>query len=165
MLKRRRFMNKPKIFRKRFIPNEIVDISSDEFIYRDNEVIITRWKPIKPRTDFAWGISYTFHKEGYKISRFYNCNDDLLYWYCDIIEVEYYLEEDKFILNDLLVDVKILPDGKINILDFDELSLALENDLITKTQLATAIQNFSKLVELINSNNFPPEICKREKFE
>ncbi|MBR3280485.1 MAG: hypothetical protein IKI57_01385 [Clostridia bacterium] len=40
-----------KLFRKRFIPNEIIDISKDEVIYRDENLIITKWLPIHPRDD------------------------------------------------------------------------------------------------------------------
>ena len=40
-----------KLFRKRFIPDEIIDISKDEVIYRDDDLIITKWLPIHPRGD------------------------------------------------------------------------------------------------------------------
>ena len=54
-----------KMFRKRFIPDEIVDISSDEVLERNENIIITKWTPIKPRGDISGGISYTFLKRGH----------------------------------------------------------------------------------------------------
>jgi hypothetical protein len=62
-------MKKPVILRKRFIPFETVDISGDELLKRDEDVIITRWDVIRPRSDIAKGVSFAFLKEGYKISR------------------------------------------------------------------------------------------------
>ena len=74
-----------KIYRKRYIPNEVVDISSDEIIYQDEKMIVTKWIPIKPRTDISKGVSYTMLDKGWKISKFYDLDGKLLYWYCDII--------------------------------------------------------------------------------
>ena len=89
-----------KIYRKRFIPDEIVDISSDEVIKRTEDLIVTKWLPIKPREDIGSGVSYTFFKDGYKISEIYNKNGDFIYWYCDIIDYTYEKEQDEYIFID-----------------------------------------------------------------
>ena len=83
------FMKKPIIHRKRYIPDEVVDITGDELVYRDEDLLITRWKPIRERSDISGGISYTFLKEGYKISKFIGPSGEFIYWYCDIINVVY----------------------------------------------------------------------------
>ena len=44
-------MKKPTVLRKRYIPFETVDISGDELISRSDELLVTRWKPIKIRSD------------------------------------------------------------------------------------------------------------------
>ena len=44
-----------KMYRKRFIPDEIIDISGDEVIYRDKERLITKWIPIRPKEKIAYG--------------------------------------------------------------------------------------------------------------
>ena len=43
--------------RKRFIPEEEVDISGDEVLYDDGALIVTRWLPIRARNDIGWGFS------------------------------------------------------------------------------------------------------------
>ncbi len=59
-----------KMFRRRFIPDEIVDISSDKLIKIKPNYLITEWIPINPREDFKSGYSYAFFEYGFKISRF-----------------------------------------------------------------------------------------------
>ena len=39
--------------RKRFIPEEEVDISGDEVLYDDGALIVTRWLPIRARNDIC----------------------------------------------------------------------------------------------------------------
>lgn len=150
-----------KIFRKRYIPNEIVDISGDEVVFQDENLIVTKWLPIKPRTDFSKGVSYTMLDKGWKISRFYDENNQLVYWYCDIID--YRLEEVNgeavYTIIDLLVDVKVYDDGTYEILDMDELEEALRANLITAQQKDMALDKLNSLIELIKENKFPPKIC------
>ena len=52
-----------KIYRKRYIPNEIVDISSDEVLKCDEDMLVTKWLPIKKRPDIASRkVIYIFEK-------------------------------------------------------------------------------------------------------
>ena len=148
-----------KIYRKRFIPDEMVDISKDEVLHSDEDLLVTRWKAIKPRSDIKGGISYAFLKKGYKISKFYNHADNFIYWYCDIIDSQYDREEDKYVLIDLLVDIKVNPDGEARILDLDELAFALDTGIINKSMAADALRKLYELLELIRSGAFPPKEC------
>ncbi len=157
-------MNKPSIFRTRYIPFETVDISSDELLFRDEELLITRWKAIKPRKDISGGISYTFLKEGIKISRFYDADKRFAYWYCDIIDVEYDNETDKYTLIDLLLDVKLMPDGTMKVLDADELAEALEKGLITQEQACSSLKKMDTILQQVYKGVFPPAICMEEKY-
>lgn len=157
-------MKKPIILRKRFIPSEIVDISGDTLLYRSDELIITRWKAIKPRSDFSSGVSYTFLKEGIKISRFYDEYGKFLYWYCDIIDVDYDESKDLYTMVDLLVDVKLLADGTLIILDADELAEALEKGLISAEQACRSLRKFDGLLKMIYERNFPPLECRDESY-
>lgn len=146
-----------KILRKRYIPNEIIDISKDEVVYQDDELIVTKWLPINKRNDIGSGISYTYIKEGYKISKFFDNEGKFLYWYCDIINYEYNPEEDCHTFIDLLVDLKVYEDGKYEILDMDELVEAYEQNLITFEDVLSALKKLNKLLEMVKNNNFPPE--------
>lgn len=152
-------MKKPIVYRKRYIPDEIVDITEDELIFRNEEILITKWKPIKKRDDISKGISYTFLKEGYKISRFYGPLGEFIYWYIDIIDVKYEKESDKYILIDLLLDVKIMPDESTQVLDAEELSVAIRDNIITKKETCMALSILDKILKMIYSGKFPPEIC------
>ncbi len=143
-----------KIYRKRYIPNEIIDISADEIVYQDDKLLVTKWVPIKPRTDVGRGVSYTMLDKGWKISKFYDHNGNLLYWYCDIIE--YIKGEDSLTLIDLLVDVIIHEDGVYEVVDFEELDEALAAGLITERQKVDALQKVSALTKLIDEKQFPP---------
>lgn len=157
-------MKKPVILRKRFIPFETVDISGDELLFRDEDVIITRWNVIRPRADIAKGVSFAFLNEGYKISRFYAPDGSFVYWYCDIIDVEYERTKDEYTFIDLLVDVKIFPDGSVRILDVEEVADALETKLITVEQACRSLRKLDKLLGLIYGGNFPPEACRNEEL-
>ncbi|MBO5142563.1 MAG: DUF402 domain-containing protein [Clostridia bacterium] len=154
-----------KMFRKRYIPEEIVDISSDEVLEKNENLIVTRWKPIKPRADIGGGISYTFYKKGYKISKIFDNEGKFIYWYCDIIEYTYDKEKDEYIFIDLLVDLKIYPDGKMEVLDFPELSEAFKSNMITGEQLIHAIKSINVLIEMVQNNYFPPEICDKYNLD
>ena len=150
-----------KMYRKRFIPDEIVDISSDEVLERNGNIVVTRWKPIKPRNDIGGGISYTFLRRGYKISKIFNTKGDFIYWYCDVLEYTYDKEKDEYIFIDLLADVKVYPDGKVEVLDFAELTEAYRNKLISGKQLLDAMKSVNMLIEMIQNESFPPEICEK----
>lgn len=153
-------MNKPTIMRRRYIPYETVDISGDELLFRSESLLITKWTCIRPRKDFYGGVSYTFIDRGYKISRFYDEKGKFLYWYCDIIEVLYNEGTDTYTLNDLLLDIKIFPDGEVRVLDADELAQAIEEGLISTQQSCKALKTLDTLLALIYGGRFPPEECK-----
>lgn len=154
-----------KMYRKRFIPNEIVDISNDEVLERNENMIVTRWKPIKPREDIGGGISYIFLKKGYKISKLFDTHGNFIYWYCDIIEYSYDKEKDEYIFTDLLADVKVLPNGKAEVLDMAELAEAYNKEMIIGAQMLEAIKSVNTLMEMIQDNCFPPTACDKYEFK
>ena len=153
-------MKKPIVLRKRYIPNEIVDISDDELLFRSDDLLITRWTAIKPRPDFYVGISFAFLDRGYKLGRFYDINGQFLYWYCDIIEVVYDASSDTYTMNDLLLDIKVFPDGRVILLDAEELAEAIEDRLITNDQVCMSLRTLDGLLKMIYSGNFPPSECE-----
>ena len=143
-----------KLLRKRFIPNETIDISKDEIVNRKDGLIVTKWLPIHPRGDIASGMSWTYYKEGYKISKFFDNDGNFLYYYCDIIDYSYNENEDCLTLIDLLVDIKYYPDGKLEFLDFDELQEAYNESLIDGKLFLKAISNLNKLTDIIQNGDF-----------
>jgi len=118
-----------KLYRRRYIPDEIVELKDDEIVYSNPDIIITKWQVLKPRDDFSSGISYYFLDKGFKISKFFKPSGDLHYIYCDIIEYEYRKADNAFVFNDLLVDVIIHNDGSVQVMDIGELTIALDTAL------------------------------------
>ena len=148
-----------KMFRKRFIPDEIVDVSSDEVLERTGNRIVTKWLPIHPRNDIACGMSFVYFKDGYKISKFYDYDGKLLYYYCDIIDYEYDEKEDAYTFIDLLVDIKFYPTGQVEYLDFDELQKAYDENMIDGKMLLKAISTLNNLAEKIYNGSFE-KLCE-----
>lgn len=155
------------VIRKRFIPWEEVDISNDEILLRDKDSLITRWKPIRPRLDISKGISYVNLNDNYKYSRFYDKEGEFLYWYCDILEIFKYESDEacKYVLQDLLVDVIIMPDGGYDIKDVDELEQAYSLKMISASQRGKALMALGKLIERIETGNFPPKEFDYKTYE
>lgn len=151
-------MENVKIFRVRFIPMEEVDISGDEILFLDEDRMITRWDPIHPRNDFAKGYSCTYLKQGYKISKVMNSTREVKYWYCDVISVEIQNSGKLYRLIDLLLDVKIMPDGQVIVMDMDELALAVEKQLITQAQANQALRQCDHLLRGIYSGELIKEV-------
>ena len=120
--------------------------------------MVTEWLPIHPRNDVFSGMSYAFFDKGWKISKFYDANKELLYWYCDIVEVK--IENDEYTFIDLLVDVKVYKDGSYEILDMDELDEVVRDGLIDENKKEEALRKLNELVELIKNGKFPLEECK-----
>ncbi len=144
----------PTLYRKRLIPMECVLLANDEILLRDKEIMVTSWKPIKPRKDIHHGYSTFWFNEGLKISKFYKSDTELLYWYCDIVDYDYNEETDTYIVTDLLADVIIYPDGFVKVVDLDELVEAKDSDLISCETLKLTLIRISKLLNLIYSGEF-----------
>lgn len=141
-----------RLYRKRFIPNEIKLLSDDSILYMDDDLIITSWNTLKPRSDFASGISAYYRKEGFKISRHYGLDGTFTRWYCDIIMES--KEDNALVFSDLLIDVVIFPDGTVQVVDLDEAADALEQGLITAQMLTQALRSTDKLLSYIHQNRF-----------
>lgn len=144
-------MDNIKLFRKRFIPNEIVELKNDIILEMDNEVIITKWNVLNKRTDFNNGFSYYDIKNDTKVSKFFK-DTSLIYTYCDIIET--IKNENEYIFNDLLVDVILYNDGFLKVVDVAEIAEALENNLITVFQCKKALLALDYLLNEIYTNKF-----------
>lgn len=143
-----------KLYRRRYIPLEFKWLKDDEILRFDDELMITRWKTIKPRTDFSGGVSAFFLKDGWKVSKILDSEGNLLYWYCDIVDFVRNDEENSLVYEDLLFDVIVYPNGRSKILDCDEAALAYEQGLITKEQLLWGMRSLHELLEVIYHSRF-----------
>lgn len=142
-------MSTLKMYRKRFIPEECIELKGDELIFRDENVIVTKWTSIHPKPDFSHGASCYFLKEGVKMSKFYRADNSLVCWYFDIVQYEFSEGGQCMVATDLLADVIISPAGEVRVVDLDELAEALNRELIdTETMKKALIQLNSLLVKI-----------------
>lgn len=137
------------LYRKRFIPMETILLKDDNIVFQNEDVIVTKWNVLKPREDFSKGISCYFLKEGYKISRFINKNDNIVYHYCDIIETEYIAQNNTYIFTDLLADVLIYENGFIKVVDIAEIAEALEKNILSLELAQKALYRLDALLTII----------------
>ncbi|MDD2958575.1 MAG: DUF402 domain-containing protein [Lachnospiraceae bacterium] len=148
-------MENTKLFRKRIIPAECVSLKDDIILYQDNEVIITRWNTLRPKKTLHHGYSCYFLERGFKISKFYDADNHLISWYCDIIFHTWDKDTNTYVFTDLLVDVIVYPDGFVRVVDLDELADAQRDGLITQDELQLALRRLDKLLSLIYKGAFP----------
>ncbi|WP_026662900.1 DUF402 domain-containing protein [Butyrivibrio proteoclasticus] len=139
-------MDHPILYRKRFIPDECLELKDDIILECNDKQIVTKWNTIHSRCDLARGYSCYYLDRGYKISKFLRSDGSLLCWYCDIITYEYNPDKNSLLVIDLLADVKIYPDGRQRVVDLDELSEAFEKRLIDETLLKKSLLSLNKLL-------------------
>ena len=158
-------MSKPLLYRKRIIPMECIPLSDDEILYSDDNIIVTRWKTIRPKTELDHGLSCYYLKEGFKVSKFYRKDNTLMYWYCDIITYSHDDAANSYVFTDLLADVLIYPDGHVEVVDVGEIADALEDGTLTQQEMIPALRSLDKLLGLIYSGKFVNMQLEIEKIE
>lgn len=147
-------MSKPILYRKRLIPEETVLLKDDEILLLNSDVIVTRWNVLRPRKDFTNGYSCYFLNKGYKVSKFQDNNNKLLYYYCDIIDTEYDINKNTYIFTDLLADIIIYEDGRVKVVDIGEIPEAMEKGLLQIDMLKKLLIRLDDLLNIINSDKF-----------
>ena len=147
-------MSEIKLIRKRIIPEECILLEDDTILYHDSEVIITKWNTIRPKKTLHHGYSCYFMERGFKISKFYDHDRNLISWYCDIIRHSYDETENTYTFTDLLVDVIVYPDGFVRVVDLDELADAARDGLISAEDMQLALRRTDKLLSLIYKGAF-----------
>ena len=147
-------MKELKLYRKRIIPEECILLKDDEVLYQDSEVIITKWNTIHPKKTLHHGYSCYFLERGFKVSKFYDHDENLISWYCDIISYSYEEEDNAYTFTDLLVDVIVYPDGFVRVVDLDELADAARDGLISAEQMQLALRRTDKLLSVIYKGAF-----------
>lgn len=147
-------MNISKLYRRRLIPSELILLKDDVIVRQDEEVVITTWNTLNPKTEFSHGCSCYFLKDGLKVSKMYRSDNTLLRWYIDIVEFSIDDSAEALTTTDLLADVIIYPDGRMKVVDLDELADALEKNLITKEQMVSCLRSLNHLLTLVYRDKF-----------
>ena len=144
----------PTLYRKRLIPDECVNLKDDNIIFLDSDTIVTSWNTFRPKAEFTHGTSYYVINEGFKISKFYKADNSLAYIYCDT-----------YIFTDLLADVIIENDGRVRVVDLDELGDALTENIISCKLMSDALHKLNKLLTAIYNGTFNEYIRILESHE
>lgn len=147
-------MKSVRLFRRRFLPDEITELKDDRILSISKDLILTKWDVLKPRPDISAGISAYFIDLGVKVSKIYDTNHQFVYWYCDIIQTEFNEKDNTYTFNDLLIDVLILPDGQVHVVDMDEFADILEENILDKTVGLQALRQTQNLLNRIYSGKF-----------
>ncbi len=147
-------MSNLQIYRKRLLPAECILLKDDILVEANANTVITKWNTLNPKTTFDHGSSCYFLQEGYKVSKFYRPDGSLLYWYCDIVDYDFNPQENILMVTDLLADVIIYPDGRVKVMDLDELAEALEQEVISPKLMSTCLHRLHNLLSLIDRDKF-----------
>ena len=155
-------MNELRLYRKRLIPNECILLKDDVIMHHSEDILVTTWNTLNPKTAFSHGCSCYFFNEGFKVSKFFRSDNSLLYYYCDIVEFDVNVDENSLLVTDLLADVVIYPDGSHKVLDLDELADAYEQKLISSGQLTRSLRQLDKLLTTIQKGEFHTLLTKMD---
>jgi uncharacterized protein len=147
-------MSKPLLYRRRFIPDELIHLKDDIILTMEPNLIITQWNTLHPRKDIARGISAFYLDQGFKVSKVYNKQGEVVYWYCDIIQYKKDETKNTVIIEDLLIDLILYEDGKMRIMDLNELADALDRSLITQSETTYALRTVNSLLQIIYKGQF-----------
>ncbi|MBR5711967.1 MAG: DUF402 domain-containing protein [Lachnospiraceae bacterium] len=147
-------MDYSRIFRKRFLPKECVELSDDVHLFEGDHLLITEWKTLRPKKELTGGISLYAPEAGLKISRFQRADGSLMYWYCDIVDAEP-AEGGGTVFTDLCVDVVVYQDGELQVWDLGEAGDVLARGEISPELLAVALRRTDALLRIIYRGSFP----------
>ena len=143
-----------QIYRKRLIPDECILLKDDIILEQNEEIILTKWNTLNPKTTFSHGCSCYFLHDGIKVSKFLRPDNSLLYWYCDVVSYDYDQKNNSLIVTDLLADVIVHPDGTVQVVDLDELAEAFEKGLLTEQQMCACLRQLNQLLSYIYRDKF-----------
>ena len=108
-----------------------------------------QWKLVEK--DYKW-LQFAFEGKHYWLTVMFDENDKIIQYYYDI-SLENHVEPngDSWFI-DLILDVAVNADGRIQVLDADELDEALENGFITREQHDLAHSTADALINEIKGN-------------
>ena len=154
----------PALYRKRLIPDECIHLKDDIIVYSGDNCLITKWKTLHPKREFSHGISYYCISNGWKISKFFDSDNNLTYIYCDIIDTDYDSTTDTYVFTDLLADVIIEDNGFVRVVDLDELADAHNEHILSDELLCIALRRLDRLLKNIYSGEFKEYIARLDSF-
>ena len=113
------------------------------------------------------GYSWLQHfptNEQYSVTTMFNAEGEIVQWYIDICK-ENGIENGVPWIDDLYLDIIVLPTGEVILLDADELDEALSVGIIDKHLYELAWVEANRLIDLIKSEEFNLIKLSREHKE
>lgn len=144
----------PVLYRRRLIPNECILLKDDVILSCTDNMILTKWNALRPKKELHHGFSAYLLKEHIKVSKFCKEDNTFMYWYCDVVDYETDESAGTVTSIDLCVDVVVYPDGRLKVLDLDELVQARREGLLTQGQLEHALLATGDLLDDIYHERF-----------
>ncbi len=142
-------MKSIRLFRRRYLPDEMIELKDDKILFMSPEIIVTKWDVLKPRSDIARGYSAYFLDQGVKLSKEYDPQGNLAYWYCDIVKPVIDEAAGTYAFHDLLIDVLIFPDGMVKVVDLDEFADIMEQGILDPADYLAALRTTDALLKKI----------------
>lgn len=127
--------------------NFIGDIYFYNFIEVENKMILPNGKCILDN-NYKWLEFYDYNSK-VKLTAIYDEKNKIVEWYFDIAK-QIGKENGIPFEDDLYLDVVVTPEGKILLLDEDELKEALDNGKITDIEYNEAYNEANKLIEKLS---------------
>lgn len=143
-----------RLFRKRIFPDELIELKGDDIVVFNEEYMITKWDAIRVREDLHHGVSCYFLKEGWKVSKIYDADNNMLRWYCDIGKFDYDKETDTMVFTDLLADVVRYPNGMVQVVDLDEVADMMEQNRISSEDVCLMMRCLDRLLKVMYGGKF-----------
>lgn len=115
---------------------------------------------LEPDSPVVW---FTFPGQRHDIGRFHRADDRFTGIYANIltpVEIQGGKTEDVWRTTDLFLDVFIDLDGRVHLLDEDELDEALRRGWIDSDTARTALAEADRLVAAARSGTWPPAIVR-----
>jgi predicted RNA-binding protein associated with RNAse of E/G family len=107
-------------------------------------------------------LNYLPDGENWQLSVLYDENDITVEWYFDITRENALDEEGRPYCDDLYLDAALMPDGRVIILDEDELQAALDSGEITREDFDLAYATMARIREAgIVEAGYMRRFCER----
>ncbi|WP_254871082.1 DUF402 domain-containing protein [Bacillus sp. Marseille-Q1617] len=103
--------------------------------------------------DYLW-LQHFPANENFSVTTVFHPNGDIVQWYIDIC-FQIGVDDELSWMDDLYLDIVILPGGDVIHLDEDELEEARSIEAITNEQYQLAWNVFTRINRLIEDDNFP----------
>ena len=125
------------------------DVVFYKFIDVNEKILISNGKPILDK-NYKWLEFYDYNAK-IKLTAIYNENNEIVEWYFDIAK-KIGKENGIPYEDDLYLDVVITPEGKIILLDENELEAAFNRLEINKADFDMAYEESNKLLKILKNN-------------